>query len=1009
MSAPTHINELVNRYQTNREDYRSGGYKELRLRKEFVDPFFEALSWDMSNRQNYAEAYKDVVHEDSLRIATTVKAPDYAFRIGGTRKFFVETKTPSIDIKNDIASAYQLRTYGWSAKLSLSILTNFEEFAVYDCRVEPKAGDRASTARITYYRFEDYASVWDEISAVFGRDSILQGAFDRYALKVLDKKGTAEFDVAFLADIERWRSTLAKNIAYRNVGLNVKQLNIAVQRTIDRIVFLRIAEDRGFETYGSLQKLIKGADLYKRLCSLFRHADSRYNSGLFHFKREETSVEAADSFTLKLAIDDDILREIFKRLYYPDSPYQFSVVSADILGQVYEQFLGKVIRLTGRTAVVEAKPEVKKAGGVYYTPTYIVKHIVETVLSKLLEGKSTIQASGEDKRIRGAAPIRIVDPACGSGSFLIEVYQYLLDWYLGQYLADGAEKYSTGRLPKLYRTATGDWRLSIAEKRRVLLAHVYGVDIDEQAVEVTKLSLLMKVLEGEAGDALANQMTLFYLRVLPDLGANIKCGNSLIDPKLFTESQAAAFKPDVYETINAFDWEQEFDFIKVGHGFDGVVGNPPYLSIDSVWGKGDPRLTAIKSQYPDIYNDKTDLYYYFLAQALRLSRRYVSFICSRAFLEAYKGDKLRKHLSEGSSVRSIIDFRNYAVFRGVGITTAIITIEKVKGRKGDVINTYKYIDSTGPVAAPLQPNGAQFASVTVPLMRLAGGQPWTFDAPIRQDFFDALDAAGQSLGSFMNLGQGMQTGDNKVFSRRTRADVKLLNLPKGLYRKRATNTDIRRYHVDDREEILLFLENEQSFDALPPALKKYLASNREALSSRAACIRGNCQWWKFTWPLHKELYQKPRILCPYLATSNRFALVVSDEFIGLTDTTVIFESNQAEDLRYILAVLNSKLIQYRYKASAKLKSAGIYEYFWNSISKIPIKRINFNSVTEKAAHDRLVELTLDLEASAAKMAGSKIASELKAATQHFSASDQEAEAILARLYGVSTEQLNAIA
>jgi hypothetical protein len=177
----------------------------------------------------------------------------------------------------------------------------------------------------------------------------------------------------FLEEIEEWRSILAKNIALRNPGLSVRDLNTAVQRTIDRIIFLRIAEDRGIEPYGRLRELTKGADAYKRLTHLFRQADDRYNSGLFHFKADEGAAEPLDKFTLRLNIDDKPLRQVFASLYYPESPYEFSVLPADILGQVYEQFLGKVIRLRGRSAIIEEKPEVKKAGGVFYTPTFVVR------------------------------------------------------------------------------------------------------------------------------------------------------------------------------------------------------------------------------------------------------------------------------------------------------------------------------------------------------------------------------------------------------------------------------------------------------------------------------------------------------------------------------------------------------------------------------------------------------------------------------------------------------------
>src|SRR3990172_3951358 len=334
MPAPQEVIHLVERFHRNLEDYQSGKYNETQVRLEFIDPFFEALGWDIHNKKGYAEAYKDVVHEDQVKVSGATKAPDYGFRIGGTRKFFVEAKKPSVSIKDDIHPAYQLRRYAWSAKLPLSILTDFEELAVYDCRIRPVKTDKTGVARVMYFTFAEYVEKWDEIAEIFSREAVLQGSFDRYAESSKLKRGTAGVDTAFLGEIERWRETLARNIALRNPGLSVRDLNFAVQRTIDRIIFLRIAEDRGLEPYGRLRNLAGQKETYPELCQLYQRADERYNSGLFHFKAERGRAGKPDEFTIKLHIDDKFIQNILRNLYYPDSPYEFSVLPANILGQV---------------------------------------------------------------------------------------------------------------------------------------------------------------------------------------------------------------------------------------------------------------------------------------------------------------------------------------------------------------------------------------------------------------------------------------------------------------------------------------------------------------------------------------------------------------------------------------------------------------------------------------------------------------------------------------------------
>ncbi len=220
---------------------------------------------------------------------------------------------------------------------------------------------------------------------------------------------------------------------------------------------------------------------------------------------------------------------------------------------------------------MEEKPEVKKAGGVYYTPQYIVEYIVKNTVGKLLE----------DKTPKNVAKLKILDPACGSGSFLIGAYQYLLDWHLRWYSTNNHEKYAKGKYPAIYHGAGNEWRLTTQEKKRILLNNIYGVDIDRQAVEVTKLSLLLKMLEDENQETIGKTLSLFHERVLPNLKDNIKCGNSLIGPDFYNQ-MTLELGDDEIRRINVFDWndnEKGFGKIMKEGGFDVVIGNPPYLRI----------------------------------------------------------------------------------------------------------------------------------------------------------------------------------------------------------------------------------------------------------------------------------------------------------------------------------------------------------------------------------------------------------------------------------------------
>ncbi len=665
MPTPDSVHKLCETFAEHREHFRSGNYNEFQLRKQFLDPLFEALGWDMANSQGLAPQYRDVIHEDAIKIGPHVKAPDYAFTLHGQRKFFLEAKKPSVNIKTDVAPAYQLRRYAWSAKLPLSILSDFEEFAIYDTRIKPAPGDPPSKARIFYCTFDQYADKWDEISSIFARDSILKGSFDKFADSAKKKKGTAEVDTAFLEEIERWRELLARNFALRNPSLTARDLNFAVQKTIDRIVFLRICEDRGTEDYGRLRTIASGTQTYPRLLELFRAADARYNSGLFHFSKEKDQAEQPDTLTPHLVLDDKVLKDIIAHLYYPDSPYEFSVLPADILGSVYERFLGKTIRLTeGHQAKIEEKPEVRKAGGVYYTPSYIVDYIVENTLGKQLNPENPIP-------IADAAKLKVVDPACGSGSFLIVAYQYLLDWHRDRY-AENPEKWSKGKNPPLYPAKGGEWRLTTAEKKRILVNNIHGVDIDAAAVEVTKLSLLLKVLEGETGEIAQRDFLKERERILPDLANNIKCGNSLIGPDFYDQPEMDLLDDEARFRVNVFDWESAFPEVFKQGGFDSVIGNPPYVQLSMDEFKDDTVTAYLKRAF-SLSGGRANTFAFFFEQSRKIAapRGMVSFIVPNTLLTQEGYEELRKRFVYETSIRKLIQSKGQ-IFIGAVVETVIL-------------------------------------------------------------------------------------------------------------------------------------------------------------------------------------------------------------------------------------------------------------------------------------------------------------------------------------------------
>lgn len=537
---------------------------ETETRRYYIDKFFEALGWDVGNEKGKRE----VIHEDIVKVKGKTKFPDYGFYFKGKRVFFVEAKDTKVDIKNDSRTAFQLRSYAWSAKLGVSILTDFEEFAVYDCTVRPKENDRTEAARIKYFTYEDYLKegVFDYIYDLFERENVANGSLDAYSENLCNRKGSETVDVHFLSTLDELRTKLAVVISKLNREMSEKNINYAVQQIIDRIIFLRVAEDRNVENYGLLalaNPKNKNEDdfknygfngensYYENLNYIFDRANEKYNSGLFD----------EDAIVRNLNIDDKTIKDIIDELYTPKNPYQFSVIPVEIIGNAYEQFLGKTISIDkNHKAVIELKPEVRKAGGVYYTPEYIVDYIVANTVGEAIKGKTP------DEIVN----IKILDPACGSGSFLLGAYKYLLNYHKEYFLKNKTKKYMGSR----YEIIDESGNLALWVRKQILINNIFGVDIDSNAVEVAKLSLLLKSFEDSFNVNEYGQGSLLNEKILPSLDNNIKCGNSLIGND-FYESHLDLDDAALYK-INCFDWEEEFKSIFKGGGFDVVIGNPPY-------------------------------------------------------------------------------------------------------------------------------------------------------------------------------------------------------------------------------------------------------------------------------------------------------------------------------------------------------------------------------------------------------------------------------------------------
>ena len=676
-AARQQIAELAQKYASQTDVYEQADYNEAQTKQDFINPLFKILGWDIDNEKGKIQYLREVILEDRVRVEGKVKHPDYAFRLGNTVLFYVEAKKPSVNILEDKESAFQLRHYGWNAKLSLCILTNFKDFAIYDCRVKPNYKDKASAARLTTFTYQDLIGVqksfkdmrdgFDFLWDTFTQENISKGSFEKFIKDDGDrfKRGVLTVDKDFLQTLERWRIDLAKSLCRDNKEITAAELNFIVPTLLNRIIFLRMAEARDIEPYGELRKTIKTdgiQECYQNLYTLFHRADEKYNAGLFQLDEDPVSG--------KIVLHNKVLKTIIGGLY-ENNPYAFEIIPIEILGSAYERFLGKTIKLSSRhTATVEEKPEVRKAGGVFYTPQYIVDYIVQNTIGELVKGKTPAEV----------AKIKIVDPACGSGSFLLGAYQFLLDWHKGYYTSLYEKEGKTSRgLKTDVLTPYGELTATI--KKQILLNNIFGVDIDSVAVEITKLSLLIKCLESETTGSIEITRRLFHEKVLPNIDGNIVTGNSLVGVDYYDEN--------IDDTvIRPLNWKKTFPQVFQQGGFDVVIGNPPYVSIRTT----DFNL-MVKPYFKRCYKlavGQYDLYALFIERAEKnlAENGQCGFIVPKRMATNETFQQLRQFYRTHLTLESYVDAG--MPFAGASVETNILIAKKGKRLKHHQINVYKF-------------------------------------------------------------------------------------------------------------------------------------------------------------------------------------------------------------------------------------------------------------------------------------------------------------------------------
>ena len=622
------IAKLIDKYKRLLKAGKVKSYNEAQTRNEFIEPFFQFLGWDMRNIKDENE----VTTEESVSKGRV----DLAFRINNLPVMFLEAKALKVDL-DEWKWAEQAINYSWNKSVTWAVLTDFEGIKIFNAEIPPKG---ISDNLFFELSWQDYLDRFDQLW-LLSKESFEQGLLSKEAEKwgkLIKRKQVGE---KLFEDLTNWRGCLTRQFKKKN-ELTEEELDEGVQRIIDRLIFIRTAEDRNIEP-NVLLALLRGwkgskkkKSLYKQLVKIFRRFDDGYNSKLF-----------APHYSEKWEADDKVFIDIIQGLYKTKDGYRydFSAISADVLGGIYEQYLGYVLKKVKKKSAAEEKRAKRKSQGIFYTPKYIVDFIVRQTLGEVLR----------KTKKKDITKIKVLDPACGSGSFLIAAYDKILETL---------EKQNP--------------QISLFTKFDILNDNIYGVDLDEQAVEIAQLNLLLKVLTQRIK--------------LPTLQHNIRMGNSLVSGN---EESLEPYFGEKWQKQKPFNWDEEFKEVflqtkvstKAGEqgGFDVVIGNPPWVSL-----KGKHKSLSFSEKelkyFFDELNTNTyapNLYEMFIWKSLSLLRKsgLFSFIVPDRLCANRQFAKLREYILNNFTIKKLwfkVDFP------GIIADTVIFVIQNKKTRANKI-------------------------------------------------------------------------------------------------------------------------------------------------------------------------------------------------------------------------------------------------------------------------------------------------------------------------------------
>lgn len=743
-------------------------------------------------------------------------------------------------------------------------------------------------------------------------------------------------------------------------------------------MFLRFLEDKLLEPVLFVSRFARSKTPWQDFTKDCILLNAKYNGVVFrrHFI-DEPSFKPPAALTF---ID------VCNRLTNPD--YYYDVIPIHILGSIYERFLGSVVHATAKQVTVQQKPQVKKAGGVYYTPEYIVSYIVKNTIGKLIEDKSPLQISR----------MRFADIACGSGSFLISAFGCILDYHSHWYNDNPKKAKEDGCI---YIKEDDRWVVSLKQKREILVNNIYGVDIDRQAVEVTELSLYLKLLEDETTATAHEMSSLFTL--LPDLSNNILCGNSLIKPDILMTD---LFSGEEERKLNPMSFASVFPDVMDKGGFDAIVGNPPWVRQELI----SDSKSYFESHY-QTYHGSADLYQYFIEKGISLlnPQGIFSYIVPNKWMRAAYGTPLRAWLKK-HKIKEITDFGDLRVFETVTTYPCIVIAQKASVKSDysfDVtqVSTLDFADLGDYVKANRY-------RITTSSLDESG---WNLASETEQKLLQKINKNSVSLDTYIDgkIYRGILTGLDKAFVLDEATAKQLIKSDKNskkIIKPYQAGKDIKRYSFSNTKRYVIFLpkgftksncQNKNYWNWFLkeyPAVAKHLAEFEEPAKKRYD--KGDF-WWELRACEYYNEFAKPKITFLKFQVKPTFSYD-TEEFVVNSAGFII-----PQDDKYLLGILNSPLGWYIISKLCTQIQNG-YQLIWKYLKKFPIPKINFSNKTEKATHDKIVQLVNQIIEAKKKLATATSDRDKDYYTRRTKSIDIEINREVYKLYGLSKDEIDII-